>query len=278
MTKQLLIYQNLVLLNNERHRDWSVKMGTDFSFAKDVTSVPLTAVEFRNAALDYPIVFAEAGDEVLPVAVMGVKADQNLYIDAEGNLDAAYIPAFLRRYPFVFSASEDGKTLSLCIDESYQGVNQQGRGERLFDADGERTQFLNSVLGFQQEYEAQFNQTKTFCAKLQELGLFESMTATLGLPEGQKFSLTGFKGISREKLMAIPGEQLEQLSKTGQLELAYCHLQSLGNFRRMAEKVSPGEAVEAVQPDEAVESEKKAARKSTKKASKKASPEAAAGS
>ena len=103
MTKQLLIYQDLVLLNSERHRDWSVKIGTDFSFARDVSSVPLTAVEFRNAALDYPIVFADADDEVVPVAVMGVKAEENLYIDAEGNLDATYVPAFLRRYPFVFS-------------------------------------------------------------------------------------------------------------------------------------------------------------------------------
>ena len=249
MAKQLMIYENVVLLNSQRHRDWSVKVGTDFSFARGASSVPLTAVEFRNAAIEFPIVFAKTGDQVMPIAVMGVKADENLFINDDGSLDAQYVPAFLRRYPFVFSGSEDGKTLSLCIDESYAGFNQEGRGERLFDAEGAQTQYLKGVLDFQQEYQVQFNQTKAFCAKLQELDLLETMTATLGLPEGQKFSLTGFLGITREKLMALSGDQLEPLARTGQLELAYCQIQSLSNFRRMAEKVGPGESVEASQTD-----------------------------
>ena len=238
MAKQLMIYENLVLLNSETHRDWYVKTDRNFGFANDVTWVPLTAVEFRAAAMEYPIVFADSSDnQIVPVAVMGLKEKENLYIGEDGELDAKYVPAFLRRYPFVFSMSDDRQTLSLCIDESFHGINQEGRGERLFDADGERTQFLNNVLNFQQEYDAHFKQTSLFCAKLAELDLLEPMTATLGKSAGEKFSLTGFKGITREKLMQLTGDELEQFFKTGQLELAYCHLFSLGNFGQMMDRM-----------------------------------------
>lgn len=58
------------------------------------------------------------------------------------------MPAFLRRYPFVFSSNDDASTFTLCIDEEFDGLNQDGRGERLFDSEGERTQYLQNVLGF----------------------------------------------------------------------------------------------------------------------------------
>ena len=74
--------------------DIPIKIGEDFSFARDVTTVPLTAVEFRNAAVEFPIVFAEAGDDVVPVVLMGLPTQQNLYVGEDGALKSLYIPAF----------------------------------------------------------------------------------------------------------------------------------------------------------------------------------------
>ncbi len=239
MTKQLLIYEELAPVNSERHRNWSVKAGGDFGFAKNVNSVPLTAVEFPQAATEFPIVFAQAGDGILPVALLGMRAEQNLYVDEDGTWSGRYVPAFLRRYPFVFSStSTDDKreVFALCIDESFEGCNQKGRGEHLFDADGERTQYLSSVLDFQQQYRAQALRTQAFCSKLQELELLEPMTARVGQPTGQPIAITGLQGIQRKKLHELPEAKLSELSKTGELELAYIHLQSLTNFRSMADK------------------------------------------
>jgi hypothetical protein len=78
VSKQLLIYSNAKTLSSRRHRDWSVKSGSDYGFAKEVNSVPLTAVEFPSAAGEYPIVFAGEKDNIVPVAVMGLRNDQNL--------------------------------------------------------------------------------------------------------------------------------------------------------------------------------------------------------
>src|SRR5262245_19999312 len=77
------------------------------------------AAEFSSAALEYAIVFGDKGDVVMPVAVLGVRTDENLYVTMQGGWQAKYIPAFVRRYPFVFFSRDEGKTFTLCIDEAF---------------------------------------------------------------------------------------------------------------------------------------------------------------
>lgn len=237
MSKQLLIYGQAAPVSKDKHSDYSVKAGSDYAFAKNINSIPLTAVEFAHAATDFAIVFAGEGDNLMPAVITGVREDENLYVDDAGAFTAKYIPAFLRRYPFVFSSRDDGATFTLCIDEAFDGCNNEGRGERLFDADGEQTQYLNSVLEFLQQYQAQFQRTQLFCKKLQALELLEPMGAQLTLPAGDKFTLTGFQAINRDKLKALSGEQLAELAKTDELELAYIQVQSMRNFSGMLEKI-----------------------------------------
>jgi hypothetical protein len=64
------------------------------------------------------------------------------------------------------------------------------------------------------------------------------MGAQLTLAEGEKLTLTGFQAINREKLKAIPIDQLEALLKSDELELAYIHLQSMRNFTAMLDKIT----------------------------------------
>jgi len=235
---QLLIYERAVPVSEQRHRDWSVKAGADYSFASNVNSVPLMAAEFINASAEYAVVFAGSADAVMPAAILGVRDQQNLYLRDDGAWAGKYIPAFLRRYPFVFSSSDDGSTFTLCIDEEFSGCNTEGRGERLFDSQGDRTQYLQNVLGFLQAFQAQFQRTQTFCAKVKELDLLEPMQAQFRLGSGEQMSLTGFMTISRDKLKGLTGDQLADLARTDELELLYAHLHSLRNFTPMIERVA----------------------------------------
>ena len=182
------------------------------------------------------------------------------------------MPAFLRRYPFVFSSNDDASTFTLCIDEEFDGLNQDGRGERLFDSEGERTQYLQNVLGFLQVLQAQFQRTQAFSDRIRELGLLEPMHAQFTLKTGQQMALTGFQAVNRQRLNALDGEQLATLAKAEELELLYTHLVSMQNFRPIVEQVAettgPDEgaadsAPQAVadEPDLTVEGGKKPARK-----------------
>lgn len=261
MATQLLIYRDVQPITRDKHGELSLKVGKDFGFASAVNSVPLMAAEFPTAASDLPIVFTEAEGSVLPVAVLGIEQDANLMVDAEGQWRGEYVPAFLRRYPFVFASSEEGKTFTLCIDEAYDGLNREGRGERFFDSDGERTQYLAKVLDFLQDYQAHFQRTRAFCTRLVELDLLEAVEAQISLPEGGKRTLTGFKAVNRQKLKALPESTLQAMLGSDELEMLFIHLQSMRNFNRLSRLARGGARIgsqskgdpadEVVQPDDA---------------------------
>jgi hypothetical protein len=237
MGKQLLIYENAVPVSSERHRNWSVRTGDNYAYASKTNAVPLMAVEFPVAAMEYAIVFTGSDQAIVPAVIMGLRNDENVFLSPTGEWQAKYIPAYVRRYPFVFSTADEGKNFTLCIDEQFSGCNQQGRGERLFDADGKRTQYLESVLEFVRQYQLHFQRTLVFCKKLDELNLLEPMQADMTLGDGQKISLAGFRAVNRDKLKALPGAQLEDLAKSDELELIFIHLQSMRNFPAMGERM-----------------------------------------
>lgn len=166
MTAQLLIYESAVPVTATRHGNWSLEGGTDYGFSKHVNSVPLMAVEFPSAASEYAIIFSGTKDAVIPAVILGMRGDENLYLTGDGGWQAKYVPAFVRRYPFVFSTSQDGNTFTLCVDESYPRFNQEARGERLFTDDQKPTPYVERVLKFLENYQAEFRRTQALCQKL----------------------------------------------------------------------------------------------------------------
>ena len=240
MAKQLLIYGSVHPVTQKRHHDWSVKAGDDFEFARNINSAPLMAAEFPNAASEHTIVFTGDDKIVMPVIIMGFREAENLYLNKQGKWSARYVPAFLRRYPFVFSSNDNGKSFTLCIDEEFSGCNQQGRGERLFDAQGEQTQYLKNVLEFLKEYQVHYKRTEAFSKKLRELDLLEPMTAQFKTPDGVTGNLTGFMAVNRERVKKLSGEQLTRLVSTDELELIYIHIHSLQNFNQVLAKYRMG--------------------------------------
>ena len=104
-----MIYETAVPISYTRHGDWFVEVGTDYTFCRNVNSAPLMAAEFASAASEYAIVLGGTGDAVMPLAVLGVRPNENLYITSQGGWQAKYIPAFVRRYPFVFASRGNGE-------------------------------------------------------------------------------------------------------------------------------------------------------------------------
>jgi len=238
MAKQLLIYNQAVPVNAQTHQDVSVKMTGNYDFAKAVNSVPIVAAEFNAASADCVIVFAGTEDAVFPAVLLGVENDQNEFVNDKGAWTGRYVPAFLRRYPFVFAQSEDAEQLTLCIDEAFEGINTNGKGERLFDADGERTQYLEDKLQFAAQYQNQYLRTKIFCDRLRELDLLEPAVANFTDEASKPRRLSGFFRINRDKLKAISPETLTLMFNNDELELCYVHLQSFNNVETLGLKLA----------------------------------------
>jgi hypothetical protein len=242
LSTQLLIYEQAVPVSQARHGNWSVEVGTDYGFSRSVNSVPLMAVEFASAASEYAIVFAGTGDTVMPAVILGMRGDENLYLTKEGGWQAKYIPAFVRRYPFVFSSPDEGKTFTLCIDEKFQGFNQQGKGQRLFTDERKPTSYVENVLKFLQQYQLEFRRTQAFCTKLKDLNLLEPMQAQINFDGGEKMFLTGFSAVDRARLKTLSATALAELAQSDELELIYLHLSSMRNFAGMRERLLGAQA------------------------------------
>lgn len=260
MASQLLIYKTVVPLNRERHRETTVRRSTSFEFARNVNSVPLVDAEFPRAATEMPIVFAASETGTVCLALLGAARDRNAFVGADGTWQGRYVPAFLRRYPFVFAAQEGSSRLTLCIDENYEGLGTDGVGERMFDAAGSETAYTRQVLSFAEEYQVTYNRTQAFCDRIEELGLLEDSRIDYTLPDGSRGGVTGFRRVSEKALRELPGETVQSLFEDGHLALIYMHLISLNLADKLVSMSSIGprpdpeakvDAAEADQPAEA---------------------------
>lgn len=238
MAVQALFYEQAVPVTTQSHGNWSIEARASFAYSRQANCVPLVVAEFANAAGESPIVFVDNRDTVLPAAVLGLKSRENQHISETGEWEGRYIPAFVRRYPFIFAANDSGNSFTLCIDESFSGFNQEGTGERLFEDDGSNTAYLQQVLSFLKEYEIQYRLTEEFCKRLKAFDLLEPVQANVSLVSGKNMAVTGFRTVSRDRLTALDGAVLVELVGNGVLELIYIHLFSLENFSRLTERLN----------------------------------------
>jgi len=241
----MLIYDRVTPIATDAHADLCIEEATSYAFAKSVNSVPLLGVEFIAAALDHPIVFARNGTAIFPAALLGLRPDLNDHVDFDGSWHGGYIPAFLRRHPFVFSRPEDDTegTYTLCIDDTSPRLNREGRGARFFEADGSQSETLKKALAFAVEYQNQFRQTQDFCRRLESLDVLEEAQARYRDAAGADGSMGGFAVINREKLKRIPEERMLHLFRSDELALCYAHLHSLQNILKLGRAAQLGDAV-----------------------------------
>src|SRR5262249_15860101 len=117
------------------------------------------------------------------------------------------------------------------------GLRGEGRGQRLFGDDGKPSSYVEQILKFLQEYQAQFRLTQSVCKKVQELDLLEPMQAQVELGSGERFFLGGFMAVNRTKLKAVSGDKLAELANSHAPELIYLHLQSIRNFTELKDRL-----------------------------------------
>lgn len=232
-------YKKVVALNSEAHRN--LKFAADevnFAFARDTTAVLLGGVEFAEAGREYPIVFIRGQDrQMRPAALLGVRDGENLFVDEHGKWDARYIPAFVRRYPFVMAEGDGQGQLVVCIDEGCAALNAE-HGELLINAKGKMQPRMNEVMQFLQNFQQEFARTELVVRQLDELGLFVQQGARFDTPGGETFQLNDFYLIDEAKFGQIEDAKLPQLFRSGALGMVYLHLASLGNMRKLLDRVT----------------------------------------
>lgn len=259
----VMFYQQPVVLNRDLHRSKKVAPAKSLAFAKNANAVHMVGAEFGDASKEYAVVFSlQADGRISPVAVLGFRNNENLMLGDDGKWLGKYLPAFIRRYPFVL-ADMDGDQKSVCIDQAYSGFNDT-EGEPLFDADGANTAFFQNALDFLNQYQIENLRTAQFCKRLQDSGILIQMNAKADLYDGSSFSLNDLLIVDENKLLALGDREALELFRTGEMSWIYAHLMSLGNLNGLLERLA---ALRRAETAETV-TEKAAATKSVKAAKK----------
>lgn len=232
----LFFYKNIEPLNKEKHKGYKLAPADNgFSFVKESIAVLLAGAEFIEASKEFPIVFVKNEQECLvPAVLLGLRENENLFVDKNNQWTGQYIPAFIRRYPFVFAGNEE--KLTVCIDSDFSGFQQQ-EGEDLFSDEGETLPALQKAIDFLMEYQSQFKRTEVFVKRLEDEDLFTSLNANVSMNDGRQFSLTGFYIIDEKKLSALDDKKVLEIFRLGEFAWVYTHLASLNNLQKMVNLV-----------------------------------------
>lgn len=234
-----IFYQRPEVLNPGPHGDLRLKETGDFSFAAETNAIPLNVAEFPQAAHHYPIVFVNA-DAPVSMAVTGLRIGENVFVEEDKSWTPnTYIPAYVRRYPFVFLRDAAAEKLTLCVDRASTALSQT-EGEALFAGD-EMSDVTKSALDFCIAYQRQALQSAAVGALLKEADLLVVNSGRFTLPSGEQLVLTDFLVIDENKLNALSDEAFAKLRQNGALAAIYMHFASLNNWIELVRLTKSGE-------------------------------------
>jgi hypothetical protein len=227
-----LFYKNLQPLSSSLHKDFKAKPSEKAPYFATAHAIPLTIDEFIHAQRFMPIVFS-SGESAVPLALTGLNEGVNVFTDDEGRpLQPFYIPAYVRRYPYVLARlDQNAQELSLCFDPSTDLVGAFDEGEPLFDGD-KPSEHLNAVLKFCEDFEVAGQRTSAFVKEVQALDLLiDGEVSIQPSDSAQPFIYRGFRMVDEAKFRALSGDQLRTINENGILPLIVAHLFSLSLMR-----------------------------------------------
>jgi hypothetical protein len=226
-------------------------------FAHDSQVVPLSYGELTVAAWHYPIIFvpdASGGYTMAALLGLGRNAYSNETADHKPGWDSqAYVPAYLRRYPFCMAsltiAGTQQSDLLVCAESDYVSDEPRDGAVRMFDDAGEPLQQWKDIEAFLKEYESDLAGSRAFTARLAELDLMEPFTANIVRPDGKQQTIAGMVRIDEGRLAALDAETVAELHRSGFLARIYIHLFSLQRFHELLARDAQRNAV--IAPDAA---------------------------
>ena len=230
-----LFYNALEPLNSGQHGNMKIRRIEKAPSIGSTHAVPVTVDEFALLQRFYPIVFS-VGPDPVPLALMGLNEGTNVFLDENGipRDPGIYIPAYMRRYPFLLARLRpESDELSLCFDPTSGAVGDFEDGEPLFNG-SEPSEATNAVLQFCEQFETAGQRTAAFIQEIKKTDLLMDGEVAIQ-PEGsdQPFVYRGFRMIDEEKLRELRGDELRKMNQSGLLALIYAHLFSLSQIREV---------------------------------------------
>lgn len=201
-----------------------------YAFAASTAVVPIVGAEFPNVARAMPIAFIKHQDSYVPIALMSLGDQCNVFVGPGGRWLGGYIPSALRTYPFRLLASQGGSEWTLCVDEASPAIVEiGGEAQPLFGADGHISTAISEVLNVLKGIERNRVTTTTAVAVLAQCDILRPWNAKLQAGDGLR-SLAGLYCVDEAALNALADETFLAARKAQAIGLAYMQLFSMGQL------------------------------------------------
>jgi len=232
----VMFYKNPQPLNKDTHAKFGVKpVEKPFEFMANQHFLPITAPEFGSAAASFPIIFA--GDERTPLAVMGIRTNENLFVEDGQFAQDFYMPAFARRFPFVLAGDKSNDRFVVCVDVDAECVTNKKPTQAFFDK-GETSAFTQEAFQFLQNFERDRQGTDAMIAEFKRLDLFEQkeMNFQGQNPDGspaERQKIADYFAVTEERLKSLDATTVKEFVEKGYMAVAHAHMISLSNWQRL---------------------------------------------
>lgn len=236
MSSLPLFYRSVVPLDRDVHRTWLLAQPQRFTFAQHSHLIPALAEEIGAACRHLPVVFLPESLGPVPVFLVGAAPGRCDLIDDAGTWIGRYLPAYLRRFPFIMGEAEgrdplvciDIETDLLCRDPADQSSDATVARLPLFTEDGQETLLLQERIRLVADYADAARRSAAFGRVLQDLKLLRALTIQLQHPlTRESHTLHGALGVDEAALAALPEDAFARLRHEGWLAMIYAHLISL---------------------------------------------------
>lgn len=240
---KFLFYEDIVPLDRSKHTSWCIKQPIDYAFAMQSTFVPIMLSEIADIVQELPIVLVPLNaNSFILVAIMGLDQGQNLMID-NGAWTGRYVPAILRRYPFItLPKPNDSREFLVAIDAKASCLTSSLKKptkntQKLFDGD-EPSKWLMDLIPFLERCHTENILTLKFTNRLKDLGLLTKSNLSVKDQSGGNHQINGAYIINQNVFQKIPAETIQELFANGWLEKIYQLQFSLKNFPILSERIS----------------------------------------
>jgi hypothetical protein len=227
-----LFYKNPMPLDAKAHAKLALKKNFGFAFTEGVNAVPINLIEMPQICHFYPIAFSPDGNAT-PVAILGLRDNENLFLKKDKWEANTYIPAYIRRYPFIFSEMPKGDQLTLCVDMD-KNIVAESADQGFFNDDGKPTDLSQNALEFCKSYHAAAQATLEFSKALAASGLLVDREAQINVTGNKRINFSGFKIIDEQKLAAMDDKAFLEWRKKGWLPFLYAHLFSGAQWQHLS--------------------------------------------
>ena len=231
----------IVPLSKENHHNWSYTGLPHYLHTIKDSIVPILIAEIGRLVSTNPMVFIEEEEKIGLFSLQSLLPEMNLMINREGLWINDYIPARYRSLPFVLASDQKdktGKEKILCYIENLNCVGQTFDKEstKIFNEKGELSENMQRVFEFLQSIEQNELATKTALSAIKKADLLQDWKLSLKLSDGEK-QMTGLKIVNIKKLKALPAAILEDLNKSGGLDICFASYLSLNNLNKLKDIV-----------------------------------------